>query len=544
MWTLSELLKRTGAPYASTLSGRVAAARLRQIRDPELANPFAEYREEPVRFIQEQYGITPTPGQCDVLEALVEHRRVALKGSHGEGKTAIGTWAGSWFLASRHDSRVPLTAPHFKRQIKEIFFTRLAEFYYSSQLLQEHFELLSTELRHRVFPQTWFMTGFSAKDPGKVEGFHPKAGGSLLYLVEEAKAIEEAIWTAIDGAMTGGDVHLFAFSVPGEQLGRFFKVFTSLRDRWKAFSLPACYDREKPAMEFKEDNWRRRLVKRADSLVSDQWIDDMAATYGIDHPIFRSKVKAEFADQEGGSLIPLSWIERCQRIDLTLLPCKECGGRVIVEDAGRQHCEECGASWKDRRRSKRWKNARLQLGLDVARQGDDRSAWVLSKGGKVVLIETAAKQDLMSTTGHTVGLVKQLRITSLRLDDTGLGGGVTDRIKELQFEDEKLNFFDVVPMNFGSAPHNGERFADLPSEMWWHLRELAQGAAMQLPEHEGLVAQLTGRRWKELSSSKIKIESKQDMKKRKVASPDIGDALALALYPEDWLSGADAALLG
>ncbi len=180
-----------------------------------------------------------------------------------------------------------------------------------------------------------------------------------------------------------------------------------------------------------------------------------------------------------------------------------------------------------------WKKMPFTLACDVARYGKDKTAFVLCKGGFVTRFEIYAKVSTMQTASRCMEMqdeltAKGVRIRSFRIDDTGVGGGVTDRLME---ED-----YDVVAMNFGAAPFDNERFYDLRSEMWWNLRELIMARECSLPDDREMIRQLASPRYQITSSRRIKLESKEQMMKRRVKSPDKGDALAMGLYPEDWIS--------
>ena len=121
--------------------------------------------------------------------------------------------------------------------------------------------------------------------------------------------------------------------------------------------------------------------------------------------------------------------------------------------------------------------------------------------------------------------------TYIYIDDTGMGGGVTDRLREVKYE-EGLHRMVIVPVNFSSSPPDfaEESYTNISGYMWGVLKELFRQRALCLPNDEELSAQLTTRKYKVNSKGKIKLESKDDMKKRQLPSPDMGDALALSCY--------------
>ena len=119
------------------------------------------------------------------------------------------------------------------------------------------------------------------------------------------------------------------------------------------------------------------------------------------------------------------------------------------------------------------------------------------------------------------------------IDDTGVGGGVTDILNREKIR-QKLNKLMVVPVNFSSAVPDKEaagRYADISTWMWAVLRDMATSGLLHLPDDATLIGQLTTRKYIFSGApSKLKLESKESLKKRGLTSPDRADAVALALY--------------
>jgi hypothetical protein len=110
----------------------------------------------------------------------------------------------------------------------------------------------------------------------------------------------------------------------------------------------------------------------------------------------------------------------------------------------------------------------------------------------------------------------------IAVDESGVGGGVIDRLIEQDIR--------VLTVNNGAKAIEHERFINLGSELYWKMRELFENKNISIPDNHDLKTQLTSRLWSINSSGKIQIESKEDLKKRGLKSPDIADALALAIH--------------
>ena len=156
----------------------------------------------------------------------------------------------------------------------------------------------------------------------------------------------------------------------------------------------------------------------------------------------------------------------------------------------------------------------------------------------------------METAGNVIKCCKEymnlysnIKRCIIKVDDTGVGGGVTDRLNEVIHE-EGLPF-QVVPVNNGNAAKDSYYF-NLGAEIWGNIKELLevnfsnnlQGkeVMIELPNDPEMIKQLSVRKYHMTSKGKIQLESKKEMKERGIGSPDTADALSLALYdPNTWL---------
>ena len=165
------------------------------------------------------------------------------------------------------------------------------------------------------------------------------------------------------------------------------------------------------------------------------------------------------------------------------------------------------------------------LGVDVARFGDDSSIGIIREDNKVIWLEHWAKTDLMDTTGRVVNLIDRFKPQGTNVDVIGLGSGVVDRLLEQKF--------NVTGVNVSEAAKDKQRFANLRAEIYFNLAKKFQDGEISIPDDLELVAQLSGIKYKFTSSGQLQIESKEEMKKRGVKSPDKADALALCFMEAD-----------
>lgn len=181
-----------------------------------------------------------------------------------------------------------------------------------------------------------------------------------------------------------------------------------------------------------------------------------------------------------------------------------------------------------------------QTGLDVARFGRDKTILIFRKGGEVKAINQTQKMDTMEVAGWTRPQLDEYRPDRHCTDVIGLGAGVHDRLDEVQMEEDcKWSECELIPLNIGESPTDSDskkKFANLRAQVFWHLRSLFKPdektgqSQISIPDDPELKKQLEEIRYKYSSERKIKIEPKDEMKKRLGYSPDKADALAMAFW--------------
>ena len=181
-----------------------------------------------------------------------------------------------------------------------------------------------------------------------------------------------------------------------------------------------------------------------------------------------------------------------------------------------------------------------QTGLDPARFGSDKTVFTYRKGGVIAPQEQTEKMDTMEVAGWTRPKLDELQPDRHVTDVVGLGAGVHDRLEEVQDEPNcKWTDCELIPLNVGESPTDPEskgKFVNLRAQVYWHLRKLFKPdertgrSQISIPDDPELKKQLEEIRYKYSSERKIKIEPKDEMKKRLGYSPDKADSLAMACW--------------
>jgi len=435
------------------------------------------YRDDPVLFSREVLQFEPDDWQIKVLEDLARHTKVSVRSGQGVGKTGVEAVALLWFLSCFKYARVVATAPT-RQQLHDVLWAEVSKWQSKSPLLRRILSWTKTRIYVVSQEERWFAVARTATKPENMQGFHED---NMLFIIDEASGVADSIMEAINGTLSGENNKLLMCGNPTKTSGTFFDSFHRDRDRHKCHVVSS------------------RNSKRTNK----ENIEFLVLKYGEESNVVRVRVDGEFPLQDDSAFINISTIEAAISKEPDL-------------------------------------NGNITFGVDVARYGDDKTVIAKKEGDAITTPVVKHGQNLMRTVGDIVQLYRQTlktrpqykgRIT-INIDDTGLGGGVTDRLEEVKIE-EKLHKMDINPVNNGGRVDNkdaAENYANMGTWLWAKLRDELQGGSLVLPNDTELVAQLSTRKYTLNSKGKIILESKDAMKKRGIPSPDKGDAVTLACY--------------
>ena len=435
------------------------------------AQVMTELRDNPEMFVREILKATPDLWQAEALKALTKTSRVAIRSGHGVGKTALESWAACWFLFTRYFPKVVATAPTI-RQLYDILWAEISKWLKRSPLLSELFEWQKTKVVMKTEPERWFAVARTAAKPENLAGFHEH---SILFILDEASGISDEIFEAVEGALTTPDAKLLICSNPTRNSGFFKRAF----------------------FEERENYYTIKISSAESGRVANEYCQRLIKSYGADSDVVRVRVLGEFPKAEADGLIALEHVEAAMIRE-----------PVYLGD--------------------------LVIGVDVARFGDDETVLCARKGNAVVALERYRKADLMTTCGRIIHLLENLqnkfsvKTAKINVDDDGVGGGVTDRLREVLRE--KNLHATVTGCHNGGKPRDNH-FSNWGTESYFALRDRFVSGEIMLSRDDELVAQLTTRKYFLNSRDQLTLEQKSDYKKRYKRSPDRADALVLAFAP-------------
>lgn len=162
----------------------------------------------------------------------------------------------------------------------------------------------------------------------------------------------------------------------------------------------------------------------------------------------------------------------------------------------------------------------IEIGVDVARLGEDRSVFWKRKGLKTLEFKIYQHKKIPELCDFLEDFVKNEKDIKIKVDDTGVGGGVSDEMEKRGYQ--------IIRINFGGEPVEKDKYPNLISEAWFYLESIIKD--IQLPMDSDLLMELSTRQWKQDVRSRRCIESKQDYKKRGFKSPDLADACIICYY--------------
>lgn len=171
----------------------------------------------------------------------------------------------------------------------------------------------------------------------------------------------------------------------------------------------------------------------------------------------------------------------------------------------------------------------LVIGVDPAIMDHDRTAIIRRRGRLAYKLETFYNLNTMEIAGLIKRIIDKEHPTKVCIDSIGIGAGIYDRLREMGYN-------MVEGVNTARRAYNFDLYPNVRSELWHEMREwLAQDVPVQLPDSDELLGDLTSLGYKPDSSGRILIESKEDLRKRGIRSPDTADALALTFHMGDYL---------
>lgn len=425
--------------------------------------------DDPAGFSERVLGFSAWSKQREILESVRDHKRTAVRSCHGSGKTATAARVALWFLAAYPRSRVITTAPTFT-QVRDLLWPEI-----HAAIAKAPTGLYPpADTTRLTLAKDWYAVGVSTNRPERFQGQHAE---HLLLIVDEASGVEESIYEAAEGFMTADGGRVLLIGNPTQTAGQFYRAFHQERSEWNTIHISAL-DTPNFTGESVPDHVARSMVSR-------EWVDEKRRLWGEDSPMWQIRVMGEFPTTPDDQVIGLASVEAAQSRETD-------PGEPIV------------------------------VACDVARYGSDETVIVVRRGEQARIVAAYTGKSLMETAGRILDVCRGLD-SSYRVvvDDSGLGGGVTDRLREVGLK--------VDAFTGGSTAHDPDLYPNRRSEAWFAFAEHLP--TLDLDRDAQLAADLVAPRYTIDSQGRRVVEPKDATKRRLGRSPDRADAILMAYAP-------------
>lgn len=438
-----------------------------------LASIIHKYAHNRVAFFKEVMGVQKLEvWQERELRSLDSGcKRLSIRSGHGVGKTMFLAGTALHFLYTRFPCKVAITAP----SAPQLFDALAAEVRYWLKEIERNVPLFagvldatSDHVFMRGAPESCFATYRTSRQekPEALQGVHSE---NVLLIADEASGVAENVFEAAAGSMsTRGAITILAGN-PTRGSGFFYHTHTKLRQVWRSV----------------------RVQGFESTRVDPAYIDE-ERLYGETSNRYRVRVLGEFPQGDDDTLIPRSLVEAATRRKIT----------------------------PPRTEPVYW-------GVDVARSLNRDKSSLAKRKGPVVLEKVKRWQfnDVMKLCGVIVneyhGTPEKDRPEAIFVDVIGVGGGVVDRLRELELP--------AVGINVGEMSGVLQKAVRLRDELWLNARDWFSTNVVQFPADDpDTVEELVTPTVAYQSNGNAKVESKDEMRARGVLdgkSPDGADAV-------------------
>lgn len=397
--------------------------------------------------------------------------RFATSSGHGIGKSVMVAWLVDWIMSTRPHCQGTITANTFTQLETKTWaavqrWTKLC-------ITAPWFTVVSNRMYHHKYRESWFCAPQSCREENSeaFAGQHA-ADSTSFYINDEDSAVPDKIHEVSEGGLTDGEPMQFLFGNPTRTTGAFHQAaFGAQRNRYIVNIV---------------DSRESRFTNKTQIA---EWIQD----YGEDSDFVRVRVRGLPPSAADLQFIGSDVVSEAQRRTAVCLPVDP-----------------------------------LICGVDVARGGMDECVFRFRRGDDAksiapIRIPGEMARDSMKVATMAANVLTTLydgqRVHTMFVDATGgsIGGPIADRLRQ-------LGHANVIDVQFGGESPD-TTYANMRSYMWGRMRDwLKRGAIDQSPHLE---IDLTSPGYKHDKRDRVLLESKEDMKKRGVDSPDDGDALAL-----------------
>lgn len=443
----------------------------------------SKWFRDPAGWVREKLHGFLWSKQTVIVQSVVDHRRTAVRSSHGIGKSWTAAQIAGWWIDIHPPGQamVVSTAPTYA-QVHAVLWEEIRAGHRKGGLpgrvtLDDQWKIGDVLVGMGRKPADY--------DEHAFQGIHRRY---VLVILDEACGIPAQLWTAAEAITTNEDCRILAIGNPDDPSSEFAKVCRP-DSGWNVIEVSSF---DTPA--FTGEKVPHGLLPL---LPSKEWVADAAKRWGVQSPLYQSKVLGRFPENADDTVVPLSWATACQALEQPLGQ----GDQIV------------------------------QLGVDVGAGGDETV--IQERVGPVAgRVWHNRSRDPMEVVGLVVNCIRETGATLVTVDVIGWGWGVWGRLVELSPTGENAHGAYVLPVNVGEASSDPARWPLLRDQLWWEVgRESSEHHTWDLTNvDDETLAQLTSPKYSLDSRGRVKVEPKAETRKRLGRSPDGADALLLAFH--------------
>lgn len=414
--------------------------------------------------------------RCKVKgERLPDFYRHAVASGRGPGKSALIGMLAHWFGSTRLGGSTWVAA-NGEPQLRTKTFPEISK-WFARGINAEFFDINAMSIQ----PATWFRNYiespeglsrstkyyytsgqlWSEENPDAFAGAHNFDGEFAIF--DEASGIPNPIWTVQEGVFTENipDRFWLAFSNPRQNKGAFFECFHKNRDFWRTTQIDS----------------------RSVEGISQSTFDNIIKQFGVDSDEARVEIYGQFPITGSRQFIPSDMVD-------------EAMVREVYHDPG----------------------APLVMGVDVARFGEDRSVIAFRKGrdAKSIQWEVYRKLDTQELARKVAHAAMKYKPDAIFVDGGGVGGGVVDALKAMRIK--------VIEVQAGGSAADKDKYKNKRVEMWALLKEWLETGCLPNDKDIAMDMKSVEYSWHPVTNQ-LQLDSKEEMRKKGIASPDMAEAL-------------------
>ena len=500
------------------------------------------YLPIPHYFIKDMLGCDTWNMQDEIVKSVFKYKYTAVKTCNSIGKSYIAARIVLTYLSLYPNSIVVTTAPTWS-QVTDVLWREIA-----TAVELSKFKLTDKEVNQAGLniSAKWYAVGRSTKRPQNFFGYH---ADRILVVVDEAGGVDPKIFLGVDAITTNVNARVLLIGNPTDPVGKFYEAFTKPTLGYNCFTVSAFQTPNftanniqtvedlielytPPQGVLQADHNARvldKLVLPYDQLIDPQTVIARYYEYGTDSAGWQALTMGEFPTEADQALIPANLITMAMHMT------------GVDNETGETYADMSGWDIPE---------GPFTYGVDMARFGSDSTVVTTRHGGWVEKQMAWNKVDLMTSADRILTQIDPLNgAVSVNIDDTGNGGGTTDRLRQISKQETLagrpnhqyvLNAYNFSSKEFMSDADKN-KYHDITSMLYWNLRAQFIKHRISLPNDQQLKDELISRRWTiNKSTGKIQVESKDDYKKRTGGkSPDRSDSLALAFAPRSTFKWPD-----